>query len=75
MTEEITNEISFDVLDNVLLLAFSSGLLQTNIGSVMLMNHFPRLTNCHYIKLTYLYTITVYLQFHTHISMIHIPYT
>jgi hypothetical protein len=70
MTEEITNKIRFDVLGIVLLLAFSSGVLQTTIGSALLMNHFSRLTNCHYIKLTYLYTITVYPYFHTYISMI-----
>jgi hypothetical protein len=32
--------------------------------------YFSRLTNCHYIKLTYLYTITVYSKFHTYISLI-----
>jgi hypothetical protein len=37
MTEEIPNKISFDVLG----LAFSSGVLQTTIGSALLMNHFP----------------------------------
>jgi hypothetical protein len=52
MTEEITNKISFDVLGSVLLLAFSSGVLQTNIGSAMLMNNFSQITNGHYIKLT-----------------------
>jgi hypothetical protein len=60
MTEEITTEINFDVLGSVTLLAFSSGVLQTNIGSALLMNHFSRLTNCHCIKSTYLCTITVY---------------
>jgi hypothetical protein len=40
MTEKSTNKISFDVLGGVLLLAFSSGVLQTNIGSALLMNHF-----------------------------------
>jgi hypothetical protein len=66
MTEEITNKIGFDVLGNILLLAFSSGVLQT----ALLMNYFSRLTNRHYMKLTYLYTITVNPQFHTYISMI-----
>jgi hypothetical protein len=60
MTEEITNKISFDVLGNVLLLAFFLGDLQTNVGSALLMNHFSRLTNCHYLKLAYVYIITVY---------------
>jgi hypothetical protein len=68
MTEEITIKISFDVLGSVLLLAFSSGVLQTNIGSALLMNHFSQLTNCHSIKLTYLCTITVYPKFHTHFN-------
>jgi hypothetical protein len=36
MTEKITNKISFDVPDNVLFLAFFSGVLQTNIGSALL---------------------------------------
>jgi hypothetical protein len=61
MTEEIANKISFDVLGSVLLLPFSSGVLQTSIGSASSMNHFSRLTNCHYIKLTYLYTFNIYV--------------
>jgi hypothetical protein len=56
MTEEITNKISC----NVLRLGLSLGVLQTTIGLALFMNDFSRLTNCHYIKLTYLYTITVY---------------
>jgi hypothetical protein len=60
MTEEITNKISFDVRGSALQLEFSSGVLQMNIGSALLMNHFPPLTNCHYIRLTYIYIITVY---------------
>jgi hypothetical protein len=40
MTEDITIKISFDVLGSVLLLASSSGVLEKNIGSVLLMNHF-----------------------------------
>jgi di/tricarboxylate transporter len=60
MTEEIANEISCDVLGMFLLLPFFSDVLQTTIGSALLMNHFSRLTNCHYMKLTYLYTITIY---------------
>jgi hypothetical protein len=60
MTEEITNKISYDVQGIVLLLEFSLGVLETNIGWASLMNHFSRLTNCYYIKLIYLYTITVY---------------
>jgi hypothetical protein len=35
MTEEITNKINFDVLGSVLPLAFSSGVLQTTIGSAL----------------------------------------
>jgi hypothetical protein len=60
MAGEITNEISFDFRGSVLPLEFSSGVLKTNMGSALLMNNFSRLTNCHYIKLTYLYTITIY---------------
>ena len=60
MTEEITYEISCNARGSVLLLELSSGVLQTTIGSALFMNHFSRLTNCHYIKLTYLYTIKVY---------------
>jgi hypothetical protein len=37
MTEEITNKISFDVQGSVSLLAFSSGVLQTNVRSALLM--------------------------------------
>jgi hypothetical protein len=32
MTKEITNKSSSDALGSILLLAFSSGVLQTNIG-------------------------------------------
>jgi hypothetical protein len=60
MTEETTNEISCDVRGNVLLLELSSGVLRTTIGSALFMNHCAILTNCHHIKLIYLYTITVY---------------
>jgi hypothetical protein len=60
MTEEIANKISFDVLRSVLLLAFYLGVIQTDIGSALLMNHFSRLTNCHHTKSIYLYTITIY---------------
>jgi hypothetical protein len=61
MAEEITNKISCNAWGSDLLLELSSGVLQTTIGSALLMTHFSRLTNCHYIKLTYLYTIAVYL--------------
>jgi hypothetical protein len=61
MTEEITNKISCNARGSVLLLELnSSGVLQTTIGSALFMCHFSRLTNCHYIKLAYLYIITVY---------------
>jgi hypothetical protein len=61
MTEEIANKISCDVLGSVLHLSFFFGFLQTTIGSALLMNHFSRLTNCHYIKFTYLYANTIYI--------------
>jgi hypothetical protein len=48
MTEEITYKITFNVLGSVLLLAFSLGVLQTTIGSALLMNYFSRLTNLYY---------------------------
>jgi hypothetical protein len=60
MTEAITNKMSCNARGSVLLLELSLGVLQTTIESALFMNHFSRLTNCHYIKLTYLYTITVY---------------
>jgi hypothetical protein len=60
MTEEITNKFSVDARGSGLLLAFSSGVLQTNIGSALLMNQFSRLTASHYMNITYLYTITAY---------------
>jgi hypothetical protein len=41
MTEEIKTKITFDVLGSVLLLAFSLGVSQTNIGPALLMTHFP----------------------------------
>jgi hypothetical protein len=40
MTDKITNKISFDVLSSVLLLSFSSDVLQTIIGAALLINHF-----------------------------------
>jgi hypothetical protein len=40
MTEEIKNEISFDVRGSVLLLEFSTDALETNIEWALLMNHF-----------------------------------
>jgi hypothetical protein len=46
-----TNKISFRFRGSVLLLEFSSDVLQTNIGSTLLMNHFSRLRYCHYVKL------------------------
>jgi hypothetical protein len=79
MPDDITNKISFYVRGGVLLLEFSSDALQTNIRSTLLINHISRVTNCHHmqnyydtnfkLKLTYLYTITIYHSF-THIPMI-----
>jgi hypothetical protein len=67
MTDKITNDINFDIRGSGLLLEFSLGVLQTNIESALLINHFSRLTNSH-LPLYY-HCITIFLHIYFNDSM------